>query len=256
MTAIIHRLPPALLALLLQGLAVALALLVARIIPWPVSVLTFALLSGTLAALFSWRARQARWWLLIQFCFVPASLGLHALNVPPAIFLILFALLLAVYWSACHSQVPLYFSSKPAWRALESALPPASNDVQLKFIDLGCGIGGVLTHLAQARPDGDFHGVESAPLPYLLSRLRLKTKDLRNCKVHWGSLWDCDLSRYDVVYAYLSPAPMPTLWEKARREMRPGTLFISNSFCIPGIPPQETITIEDLHSSTLLIWHM
>jgi hypothetical protein len=32
-----------------------------------------------------------------------------------------------------------------------------------------------------------------------------------------------------VVYAFLSPAPMAALWDKVRREMRAGSLFISNS---------------------------
>jgi hypothetical protein len=36
------------------------------------------------------------------------------------------------------------------------------------------------------------------------------------------------------VFAYLSPAAMPALWQKARREMRPGSLLLSHEFPIPG----------------------
>jgi hypothetical protein len=38
--------------------------------------------------------------------------------------------------------------------------------------------------------------------------------------------------------------------------MRPGSLFISNTFAVPEHPPQETLTVEDLHRSTLYLWRM
>jgi hypothetical protein len=89
-----------------------------------------------------------------------------------------------------------------------------------------------------------------APLNWLVSRLRLGGK----AKIRLGSLWDEDLSAYEVVYAYLSPAPMAQLWEKAVREMRPGSLFISNTFAVPGVEPDETVELNDLSHARLLIW--
>ena len=77
-----------------------------------------------------------------------------------------------------------------------------------------------------------------------------------NCRVQWGSLWDCDLSQYDVVFAYLSPVPMEKLWHKARAEMRPGTIFISSTFTVLDQAHHETVQVDDLHHSTLFIWHM
>ncbi|HXU92050.1 MAG TPA: hypothetical protein VFP33_00175, partial [Gallionella sp.] len=130
-----------------------------------------------------------------------------------------------------------------------------------RFVDLGSGLGGVLTHLASVRPDGQYSGVESAPLPFLWSWLRIKLGGHSNCKVHWGSIWDdklgaCDLSQYDVVFAYLSPVPMERLWHKARAEMRPGSVFISSTFAVPEQSPHETVQVDDLHRSTLLVWRM
>jgi hypothetical protein len=113
-----------------------------------------------------------------------------------------------------------------------------------------------LTHLAQTHPQGSYHGVEAAPLPFLWSWLRIKLGGYQQCSVHWGSLWDCDLAQYDVVFAYLSPVPMEALWSKAKQEMRPGSLFISNTFAVLDHPPQESITVEDLHRSTLFLWRM
>lgn len=245
------KLPPAVTALLLQIAAVLLATLSMRIASLPP--LGFALLCGAFAATFSHFAGQARWWLYIQFMFAPALVLMLALDIPSGFFLAAFLLLLAIYWSAFRSQVPLYLSSDKVWHTLEELLPP-END--FRFVDLGSGLGGVLTHLARIRPDGHYHGVESAPLPFLWSWLRIRLDGRRNCSVHWGSLWDCDLAEYDIVFAYLSPVPMERLWHKACAEMRPGTLFVSSTFAVPGQEPHRIIAVDDLHRSTLQVWKM
>ena len=220
--------------------------------------LLLALLCGTIAAAFSRMAGLARWWLPIQLLFAPALVLMLALKLPPNFFLAAFLILLVVYWSTFRTQVPLYLSSREAWQALETLLPEPQPQPEknFTFMDIGSGIGGVLTHLARARPDGRYFGVEAAPLPYLLSWLRIRLSGSTNCEVKWGSLWSCDLTPYDVVFAYLSPVPMEDLWQKVRSEMRPGTLFISNTFAVPDHPPQDIITLDDLHHSTLYIWRL
>ncbi len=253
MHTLLKKLPPSVIALLLQSAAFILVVLVLRLLALQFSLLIFALLCGSAAAALSRIAGLARWWLLIQFAFAPALVLMLALDIPPAFFLVAFLILLAVYWSTFRTQVPLYFSSNQVWQALASKLPA---DKTFTFIDLGSGIGGVLTYLAQIHPHGRYHGVESAPLPFLWSWLRIKLGGYRQSSVHWGSLWDCDLSQYDVVFAYLSPVPMDALWDKAKREMRPGTMFISNTFAVAGQAPQETVTVEDLHRSSLFFWRM
>lgn len=255
----IKKFPPAVTALLLQAAAFALALLGARLTGLQLSPLAFALLCGLLAAVFSRLAGLARWWLPIQLLFAPALVLMLAFDIPPDLFLAAFLILLAVYWSTFRTQVPLYLSSDKVWRALEDLLPAPSvgeRDMSFRFVDLGSGLGGVLTHLARVRPDGQYSGVESAPLPFLWSWLRIRLGGHRNCKVRWGSLWDCDLSRYDVVFAYLSPVPMERLWRKARTEMRPGSVFVSSTFAVPEQAPHETVQVDDLHRSTLLVWRM
>lgn len=255
----LNKLPPSLIALLLQIAAFALALLGLRLIGTAVELLTFALACGLIAAAFSLLAGQARWWLAIQLVFAPALVLMLNVDIPPGFFLAAFLIMLAVYWSTFRTQVPLYLSSDKVWAELEKLLPTEKPDEHFKFIDLGSGLGGVLTHLARVRPDGQYVGVESAPLPLFWSWLRCKP--YRNCKVYWGSIWDealpaCHLAQYDVVFAYLSPVPMERLWHKARKEMRPGTLLISSTFTIPEQAPALTLQVDDLHHSTLLIWRM
>lgn len=243
------RLPPSLIALALQGAAWLAVLLVAGGGNFPP--LGLASLAGLLAATMSHFAGLARWWMPIQLLFAPALVITLAADIPPLFFLSGFLLLLLVYWSTFRSQVPLYLSSRKVWQTLETLLPA---DRPLRFIDIGSGLGGVLTHLARARPESHFHGVEVAPIPFVLSWLRIHLGGYRNCTVRWQSLWDCDLGNYDVVFAYLSPVPMAALWEKVGRELRPGSLFISNSFAVNDHPPLATREVDDLHHSKLHLW--
>ncbi len=97
--------------------------------------------------------------------------------------------------------------------------------------------------------------MEIAPLPFLVSWLRMRLSKGR-CEVRWGSLWRVDLQPFDVVYAYLSPVPMADLWRKIQREMRPGTLFISNTFEVPGVEPSEVVELDDLHQSRLYLYRL
>ena len=253
MTPGLNRPPPSVTALLLQFAAFVLVILSVRLFGLNLAPLLFALLCGTLAAALSRIAGLASWWLFIQLAFAPALVLMLALDIPRIVYLAAFLVMLVVYWSTFRTQVPLYLSSDKVWRALESKLPAGQ---PLAFVDLGSGIGGVLVHLAQTHPQGRYHGVEAAPLPFIWSWLRIKFRGHRNCTVHWGSLWDCDLSQYDVVFAYLSPVPMEALWNKVKQEMRPGSLFISNTFTVPDHPPQESISVDDLHHSTLYFWRL
>ena len=36
--------------------------------------------------------------------------------------------------------------------------------------------------------------------------------------------------------------------------MKPGTMFVSNSFAVPGVPPDETIVLDDRRKTKLHIW--
>jgi len=243
-------------ALLLQLAALVLVMLGVHLFTLTLTPMVFALACGLAAAGLSYIADLARWWLLLQFLFAPALVAALALNIPPIFFLGAFLVMLLVFWNTFRNRVPLYLSSDKVWRALENFLPQPKTGMSFNFIDIGSGLGGVLTHLAGVRPDGNYSGVESAPLPFLWSWLRIRLGGYRQCQLHWGDLWNFNLAPYDLVFAYLSPAPMERLWNKARAEMRPGTLFISSTFTVPGQLPFKTLQVDDLHQSTLLVWRM
>lgn len=246
------RLPPAALALLIQGTAFLLTFFAASIFaglhaPAPI---VLALMQGALAAWLSHKASLARWWPPIQFAFPLAVVLMQQLALPPALFLVLFLLFLGIFWTTFRTQVPYYPSSKAVQSAVATLLP----NRPLQFIDIGSGLGGLALELARRRPESSFAGIEIAPLPWLVSVLRAR---LWRNDVHFllGDYNTLDFSRYDVIYAYLSPAAMPVLWEKARAEMRSGTLLLSYEFPIPQAVPDISEN-PDAYGRRLYGWRM
>lgn len=214
--------------------------------------MAWAMLQGIVAASFGRALGMEAWWLPIHVLFVPGLVWTLALGLPPAYALGAFCLMASLYWSVSRTRVPLFLSSRAATHAVADLLPQGRS---FSFLDLGCGLGGVLACVARARPAGRYYGIESAPLPFLLARLRAALVG-RSCRISWVDFRDLDLGPYEVVYAYLSPAAMGELWLKARREMRCGSLLISNGFAIPGVPPALTVATGAAGDSRLLLWRM
>jgi SAM-dependent methyltransferase len=208
-------------------------------------------LEGISAAVLGAVAGLPIWWLPINLLFVPAVHALSGWHIPAALYLAAFCAMFAVNVAAWRHRVPLFLSSAKVTTALWALLPPHAG---FRLLDLGCGTGSVLAAFSRARPDGNYHGIETAPLPFLLSCWRTRTHAA--VRVTWGDFWGADFAHYDVVYAYLSPAPMARLWRKARREMRPGSLLVSNTFAVPGVAPAYTLPVGDRMRSTLFVWRM
>lgn len=213
------------------------------------TLLEAAVLQGAVAMLVTWKVGLAAWWRLIELLFPVALLAALGLQLPPVLFLAVFVVLLGWYWSTFRTQVP-YFPSNPAvWRAVEALLPARAG---VRIIDVGSGLGGFTLHLAHARPDAECVGIELAPLPYLYSRCRAGINGSRARFIR-GDYEKIDFGEYDVVFAYLSPAVMSGLFDKARREMKVGTLLVSYEFNIPGFKPDKTIFTTE-GAPPLFVW--
>jgi hypothetical protein len=207
-----------------------------------------ALIQGLFAAIISRWYGLALWWLPIQLLFAPALVAMLWLEWPSWIFLLVFLLMQSVFWSTYRTQVPLYLSGPLVWHAVMQNLPARS----LNMIDVGSGVGGLVLDLAKRRPDSMFSGIEMAPLPWLVSVLRGRSTGSR---AHFlrGDYHVLDFAAYDVVFAYLSPAAMPSLWNKAMAEMQAGSFLISYEFPIPGQPADAVV--QPIHDGpNLYIW--
>jgi hypothetical protein len=247
------RFTPAAIALVIQAIAFFLSFAlvsIAVLLQWTLPLWMAAVIQGSLAAWISRRRRLAPWWLPIQFLFPIAAVAVQGLQLPPVFFLASFLLLLGIFWSTFRTQVP-YYPSALSLRSAVAALLPVG---PIRFIDIGSGLGGLTLDLARRRAESSFTGIEIAPLPWLISlmRARLVRNQARFLRGDYGNL---DFSRYDVVFAYLSPAAMPALWEKARAEMRPGSLLLSYEFSIPGADP-HFCSSPDEYERCLHGWRM
>lgn len=209
-----------------------------------------ALVQGLCAAYVSHKLEAPPWWLPIHICFLPAALWASRLGIAPGWYLAAFVLLLLIYWRTDKSQVPLYLSNADTAAAVAGLLPATPCHV----VDLGCGHGGLLRLLARARPDCEFLGIEHAPLPWLWARLASIGQP--NLRIRYGDFWKRHLGLFDVVYAFLSPAPMPRLMQKAYAEMRPGTLLVSNSFEAPGSEAERIVVVADRRSTHLYCYRI
>ena len=196
-------------------------------------------LQGLCAALVSHLLRGPVWWLPIHLGFMPLAMLALGLGLPSWIWLAGFTILLLIFWRTDRSRVPLYLSSVAASEALAGLLPAEP----IAMIDLGCGDGGLLRRLARARPDCRFVGFEHAPLPWAWAWL--SCRNLPNVEIRFGDFWTHPLGGYALVHAFLSPAPMPQLWAKARAQMTSNALLVSNSFALTDIEPQRTVEVAD-----------
>lgn len=209
-----------------------------------------ATIQGACAAIASNRLRAPTWWQAIHLIFAPCLWLAFLLQWPPAAWLSAFVVVLLIFWRTDKSRVPLYLTNHSTARAVLTLLPSGTQFV----LDVGCGDGGLLRRLARSRPDCEFVGIEHAPLTWLWARLASGRQS--NVHIRYGDFWRQPLTPFDVVYAFLSPAPMSALWNKAQIEMRPDTLLVSNSFDIPDVTPNQTIDVDDRRASRLLCYRM
>lgn len=224
-----------------------------RTLAWPAPPAALCIVWGAVAAAATLPMGLARWWLPVQAAAPVLMWIMLDLQPPGWVFPAIFVVLLAVYWNAVGEGVPLYLSNAKTWHAVETLLP---KHPEVRAADLGSGLGGTLWHLAAARPDAAFEGFETAPLVYLFTRLRQFVQPRANLRLRFLSLWRADLSAFDVVYCFLSPVPMARLYAKARQEMKPGSLLISNSFAVPDVDPDEVVEVDDARRTRLLVFRM
>jgi hypothetical protein len=196
----------------------------------------FVLIQGIAAAAISRALRLALWWQPMQLLLPAAALAAWSWHLPATIYLAAFLFFLALFWTTYRTQVPYYPSGPVVWAVVAELLPQSK---PIRVVDIGSGFGGLVLQLAAQRSGSTVVGIEVAPLPWAVSKLRAALAHSKAIFLR-DDYNRLDFGDFDVVFAYLSPAAMPALWEKARAEMRPGSLLLSYEFAIPGVQSQIT----------------
>jgi len=104
-----------------------------------------------------------------------------------------------------------------------------------KFIDLGSGDGRLV--FAAAKKCKHATGVEISPLLHIISKLKKTKSKSKNTTLIRDTLWNVDLSEYDVISIYFIPHWMNKLKKKIKREMKPGSRIVSHAFTFPDWQP-------------------
>ena len=159
------------------------------------------------------------------------------------------ALLFAVFLLAAVSI--LYFTVRTGVPPMPSH--PSSRKAQFRLIseepapskiyELGCGWGGFAFELAARYPDARVVGIEISPFPWLFCHMRRYFQKRPNLEIRRADFLRCDLSDGDLVLCYLMAAPMRPLERKLTRDLRPGSLVITNTFAFPDWVADKVETV-------------
>lgn len=206
------------------------------------------LVMGALAAAGGMLMGLPRWWLPFQI-FAPGAFALLLTGLPTWVSLAVVISLLLLYGGGVATRVPLYLSNAAACAALADLLKDSARPTA---IDLGAGFGGPMRFLGRAMAAGRFRSVEASPATWLVAWLLALPQ--RNVEVHWGDLWASPLGDYDLLYVFLSPQPMPRLWEHFQAHAKNGALLVSNTFPVPGIEPQYIVPLPGRADARLFVY--
>lgn len=188
--------------------------------PWQ-AVLMHGVAAMTLGFLF----KLSLPWILVNGAVAPATLATTAAPWFGTLSFVAVVFMALLFAPALWTRVPYFPTSKSMYASIASEIP---GERPVRFIDIGCGFGPLLIYLAQEKPEARIDGIELGFLPYLISKIRSLFHE--SITVSFGDFWKLNLGEYDVVYAFLSPAAMERLWQKVTTEMKPGSVFITNSF--------------------------
>lgn len=106
----------------------------------------------------------------------------------------------------------------------------------LKFVDLGSGDGRVVFRAARENLFAKSIGYEINPALHLFANLRrlITPQYWNSTSFYMRDIWKIQLNQYDVVAVYGLAPIMDKLGKKLEKELKPGSIVVSNVFSIPG----------------------
>ena len=247
------KLPPAILAVFIQIAALIIVLtsviVVNRLFAVQFLFFTLVTMQAVIAVLICSVSNMAVWWRWIHGFFPLAMYSMSLLTVPSEVYLFGFLITLSIFWTTFNSQVPFYPSRPAVWEKIAALVP---QNQTFRLIEIGSGLGDLSMHVAAVNPHSEVHGIEIAPMPWFISAIRARLRK-SSARFKLGDYHALNFGQYDMVFAYLSPAAMPALWEKAQQEMQAGSLLISYEFGVPEVP--ASFIIQD-HHPAIYVWKL
>lgn len=147
------------------------------------------------------------------------------------ILILVFGLLISISWTTSRGAPWVPTSLRMVHKMLELA-EVGPDDL---LYDLGCGDGRLLISAAR-RYGARAVGIEIDPLRHAWCQKLVTILGLQDrVRIIRGDLFDQDLSEASVVTCFLLQGTNHKLQEKFRRELRPGTRVVSNTFTFPEL---------------------
>lgn len=161
--------------------------------------------------------------ILIFLYFIAGILSLMAV----ALFMSLIVLMIL--------RVPFVRTPKQAVVALAKSGLITEKDL---VFDLGAGDGKFLQELVKAT-GCRAEGFEISPFFWFFGEIRAAFSS--RWKMRLQNFLNIDLSEPTIIFSFLAPAGLPTLSQKLKNEVKPGTLIISYGFELKDFALQQTI---------------
>lgn len=114
---------------------------------------------------------------------------------------------------------------------VEAMIKTANPQKGENLVDLGSGDGRIL--IAACRTGANCVGVEFNPVLCFLSRLKARIKGCKNIKIRCADLWKFSLEDVDILTLYFISNKMDRLYQKIKKEMKPGARIVSYGFTFP-----------------------
>lgn len=125
--------------------------------------------------------------------------------------------------------------------------------------DLGAGWGSLAFPLAHKFPQSNVYAYEVSPIPWLAMQLRRLLQYRGNLSVRRVNLLGKSFSfrgETTAVVCYLHSEALAKLRPKLERDLRPGTLFISNVFEVPGWQPEQVHELDDAFCPQIYVYRV
>jgi len=109
--------------------------------------------------------------------------------------------------------------------------------------DLGSGDGSLLFTLAERFPNCRLIGLEISLLPFFISLVRrlIGLSRYRNVRLLFRDLYRTDLSKADLVFAYLMPGCYARISRKFSKELKDSCIVVIEAWPIPGLEIRDKI---------------
>lgn len=138
------------------------------------------------------------------------------------------------FWSKYY--VPFVPTRKKTVDKMIESASLKKNDL---VYDLGCGDGRIVLAAEKAGVKQSI-GIEVAPFPYLLARMRVFFQGEGKSKILFGDFYkNKDIVEADILFAFLLTKPMEKVFAEIWPKMKPGSRIISHLFTFTGIEADQ-----------------